>query len=186
MSVPGIMFCLCRNDDSAIYEAIPSSVAHNTIQGNGNSMNRIINTSSPMASPMAVGAEPPPYSSLGVASPLPLSSGGGHPHIPAASLPITDQESEENYSKVEYSVPFTPTQERAGSQRKPDGIQLSRNESYGSLPTAPPPHYATPTSTLRLIPETQANTQIQNTDTAAMDTDEYEPMMPIPGTPILH
>ena len=180
--------CVCRNDDSVIYEAIPSSVTHNTIQGNGNSMNTIINTS-PMASPaMAVGAEPPPYSSLGVASPtmLPPPSGGGYPHISAASLPITDQESEENYSKVEYTVPFTPTQERAGSRRKPDGIQLSRNESYGSLPIAPPPHYATPTSTLRLIPETQVNSQIQNTDSAAMDTDEYEPMMPLPGTPVLH
>ncbi len=137
-----------------------------------------------MASPMVVGAEPPPYSSLGMASPLPPSSGTGYPHIPT-SLPI-NQELEENYSKVEYTVPFTPTQERAGSQRKPDGIQLSRNESYGSLPTVPLPHYATPTSTLQLIPETQANAQIHNTDTAAIDTDEYEPMMPIPGTAVLH
>ena len=143
----------------------------------------VINAS-PMASPMAIGAEPPPYSSLGVVSPPPSSSGTGYPHVPS-SLPI-HQEVEENYSKVEYTVPFTPTRERVGSQRKPDGIQLLRNESYGSLPTAPQPHYATPTSTLRLIPETQANAQSHNTNTVAMDTDEYEPMMPIPGTAVLH
>jgi hypothetical protein len=178
------MFCLCRND-SVIYEAIPSStVTHNTIQGNGNTINTIINTS-PIASPAmaAVGAgEPPPYSSLSVASPPPPSSpsgAGGYPHVPASLPPsLMDQESEENYSKVEYTVPFAPTQ---GSRRKPDGIQLSRNESYGSLPLVTPPYYATPTSTLRLIPETQANAQIQHTDTVAMDTtDEYEPMMPTP------
>ena len=146
-------------------------------------MNMVINTS-PMASPMAVGgAEPPPYSSLDVASPPPPSSGGGggYPHVPLASLPITDQESEENYSKVEYTVPFTPTQGRAADRQR--SIQLSRNESYGSLPTVPPPHYATPTSTLQLIPETHANARIH---TAAMDTDEYEPMMPIPGTAVLN
>lgn len=164
-------------------------MTHNTIKGNGNStLSTTINTS-PMASPMAVGAEPPPYSSLGVVSPPPSSSGAGgsYPHNIPSSLPITDQE--ENYSKVEYTVPFTPTpQERAGGQRRPDGIELLRNESYGSLPPLPAPHYATPTSTLRLIPETHANLQnlIQNTDTVAMETDEYEPMMPIPASAVLH
>ena len=182
------MVCLCRNADSVIYEAIPSStVTHNAIQGNGNT---IINTS-PISSPtmVAIGAEPPPYSSLDVASPprLPSSSGAGlrYPHVPSSPQSLADQESEENYSKVEYTVPFTPAAQE--SRRRPDNIQLSRNESYGSLPPVTQPHYATPTSALRLIPETQANAQAQHTDTVAMDTtDEYEPMMPIPGTAVLH
>ena len=160
-----------------IYEAIPSStVTHNTIQGNGNTIN-----SSP--SPATTGAEPPPYSSLGLASPPPPSSGVGCPRVPT-SLPLAIGQ-DENYSKVEYTAPFTPTQERAGSRK--DGFQLSRNESYGSLPTAPPPHYATPTSTLRYIPEfeTQAN-PLTHTGIAATDSDEYEPVTPLPGAAVLH
>ena len=141
---------------------------------------------------MATGVEPPPYSSLGMASP-PLSSGSEYRNVPRTSLNMDSQE-ELDYGKVDYTVPFTPTQHRdpprpASRSRKPENIQLSRNESYGSLPgiPSPSPHYATPTSTLRLslIPETHTTTAGVHTaaskEAAAADMEEYEHMMPVPG-----
>ena len=103
-----------------------------------------------------------------------------------------DSQEELDYGKVDYTVPFTPTQQRdpprpASRTRKPESIQLSRNESYGSLPgiPSPSPHYATPTSTLRLslIPETGATNAGVHT-AASRDAEveaEYEHMMPVQG-----
>ena len=149
--------------DSVVYEAIPNPATHNSIQGNGNIIN-----SSPV--PVAAATDPPPYSLLAMSSPPPSSAAAGHQTTPPNSQLTQD----ENYSQIEsdvYSEPFSPAKENTAARGR-DGFQLSRNESYGSLPSAPQPHYATPTSTLRYIPETHTN----------FDTDDYEPMMSPTGT----
>ena len=145
-----------RRDDSVIYEAIPNPVTHNTIHGNGSTIN-----SSP--SPVPVGPAPPrpPSSSLA------MGSSNASP-----SLTMHDP----NYSKIgseTYSVPHSPV---VVTSRRSDGFHVSRNESYGSLPSPPLPHYATPTSTLQHLPEVHANIPTH------LDTDAYEPVKLLPGT----
>ena len=162
---------ICRGEESAVYEDIPNSATPNAIKGNGNYVN-----SSPGAVAAAVDDLPPSYSALLAMSPPSLSSAAvaGPQTVPPNSLNSHDQ----NYSQIEsdiYTVPFTPPNESTGRVNR-NGFQLSRNESYGSLPNAPPPHYATPTSTLQYIPEMHGNIQRH------ADSDEYEPMMLLPNT----
>lgn len=160
-----------RQTDSAIYEAIPSSTAHHTVKGNG-----VVNGSP--AGPLASSTDPPPYSLLAMASPPPSAAvrGPSQPVAISSSL-MSDLIDNQNYGKFEsdvYTVPFSPMKEITAGRGK-EQFQLSRNESYGSLPTTPLPHYATPTSTLRYIPEMEANAQPQ------ANSDDYEPMILLPG-----
>ena len=107
-----------------------------------------------------------------MSSPPPSSAAARHQPVPPK--PTHD----DNYSKIEsdvYSEPFSPPKEGTSNrERDVSGFHLSKNESYGSLPSAPQPHYATPTSTLRYIPESNV--------AAIFDVDEYEPMMLQPHT----
>ena len=111
--------------------------------------------------------DPPPYSLLTMASPPPQSP---TQHLKAAA------QSDETYSTVGedvYSEPASPVKGNVAAATGGSSVPflISRNESYGSLPNPQLPHYATPTSTLRYIPEVSANSQSQ-------EEDEYEPIIP--------
>ena len=89
----------------------------------------------------------------------------------------TDDETYSTVGEDVYSEPVSPVKGNVaaavtGENNTP--FQLSRNESYGSLlPNLQRPHYATPTSHLRYIPEAGAsNSQSQE------EEDEYEPIIP--------
>lgn len=113
--------------------------------------------------------DPPPYSLLAMASPPPSAA----PLEVDQHVQTLDNQTCRKVESDVYTEPFSPTKKTVGSGQ--NRFQLFRNESYGSLPTPPSPHYATPTSTLQFIPEMQATTRPQ------ADTDDYEPIMLLPA-----
>ena len=114
--------------------------------------------------------DPPPYSLLTMASSPPLQS----PTQQFKAAAPTDDETYSTVGEDVYSEPVSPVKGNvaaAATSENNTPFQLSRNESYGSLPpNIQRPHYATPTSTLRYIPEVGAQSQEEE--------DEYEPIIP--------
>ena len=160
------MYPICRIDDSVVYEAIPSSGTNNAA---------IYGTQLDIVSPGHVGVgmaaaqepDPPPYSLLTVELDSPMETTPQH-HVPDA----------QNYSTVDsdiYAEPDSPTEgSTTATMRREGDFQLSRNESYGSLPSVQTPRYATPTSSLRYIPELCANGRAEGGE------EEYEPIAVLP------